>query len=437
MPKTVKYIGTVTRWPELATTGKQSTWVPGQQEQRSDTEAAQLLATGLFSDVDATQLPEQKVVAISGVVSGAGFGFVQANGSSANVFRKLVAKIGSATRPRLLILGDSTSVGAGAGTNGAGTTGLVGSRTVNWPTRLAAMLTGYGLPATNAGIFSGQSVASDSITYSAYDPRLTVTGWAVSNIGTIGGSVWLSSTNGHTLVFNPGVTFDRFDVYTTTGTSNGDFTTDIGGGSLGTISTTAGANGFIKTTVSCTRGANTITITKSGTSPVYIVGIVPWDSTVNALEIIQGGRFGGVIANNVNSGSPWTASNAALLSAIDADVVLLEMTINDANAGTTGAAYAASLATLRAAHVAAGAEFVTLTGIPSNNAATTNGGLAAIWTALEASAASNGDMHIRYGARATYEQNNALGWMYDNVHGTSALYADKALLLAGLMRDYT
>lgn len=71
MPKTVKYIGTVTRWPELATTGKQSTWVPGQQEQRSDTEAAQLLATGLFSDVDATQLPEQKVVAISGVVSGA------------------------------------------------------------------------------------------------------------------------------------------------------------------------------------------------------------------------------------------------------------------------------------------------------------------------------------------------------------------------------
>lgn len=74
MPKTVKYIGTVTRWPELATTGKQSTWVPGQQEQRSDTEAAQLLATGLFSDVDATQLPEQKVVAISGVVSGAGIG---------------------------------------------------------------------------------------------------------------------------------------------------------------------------------------------------------------------------------------------------------------------------------------------------------------------------------------------------------------------------
>jgi lysophospholipase L1-like esterase len=72
MPKTVKYIGTARRWPERATTGMQSVWFPGQAEQRSDLEAAQLLATGLFFDVDATQLPESKVVAISGVVSGGG-----------------------------------------------------------------------------------------------------------------------------------------------------------------------------------------------------------------------------------------------------------------------------------------------------------------------------------------------------------------------------
>lgn len=45
----VKYIGTQARWPELAYTGKQSVWFPGQEEERSDAEAAQLLATGLFS----------------------------------------------------------------------------------------------------------------------------------------------------------------------------------------------------------------------------------------------------------------------------------------------------------------------------------------------------------------------------------------------------
>lgn len=70
MTKSVKYIGTTSRWPELAVTGKQSTWEPGKIEERSDTEAAQLLGTGLFADQSALQLPDSKVAAISAVVSG-------------------------------------------------------------------------------------------------------------------------------------------------------------------------------------------------------------------------------------------------------------------------------------------------------------------------------------------------------------------------------
>lgn len=51
MPKTIKYIGTQQRWPELAITGKQSLWQPGQQEERSDAEVALLLASGQFAGV--------------------------------------------------------------------------------------------------------------------------------------------------------------------------------------------------------------------------------------------------------------------------------------------------------------------------------------------------------------------------------------------------
>lgn len=53
MTKTVKYTGTQERWPELAATGKQSVWMPGQAEERSDVEAAQLLATGQFNNAPA------------------------------------------------------------------------------------------------------------------------------------------------------------------------------------------------------------------------------------------------------------------------------------------------------------------------------------------------------------------------------------------------
>lgn len=48
MPIEIKYTGTQQRWPELATTGKQSVWMPGQIEERDDVEAGKLLATGLF-----------------------------------------------------------------------------------------------------------------------------------------------------------------------------------------------------------------------------------------------------------------------------------------------------------------------------------------------------------------------------------------------------
>lgn len=51
MPITIKYTGSVDRWPELAVTGKQSNWRVGQQEERSDAEAFLLLGTGLFTGV--------------------------------------------------------------------------------------------------------------------------------------------------------------------------------------------------------------------------------------------------------------------------------------------------------------------------------------------------------------------------------------------------
>ncbi len=51
MSKTIKYTGTQTRWSELSTTGKQAVWQPGQQDERSDSEAALLLAAGVFQRV--------------------------------------------------------------------------------------------------------------------------------------------------------------------------------------------------------------------------------------------------------------------------------------------------------------------------------------------------------------------------------------------------
>lgn len=73
MTITVKYVGNVERWPELDATGNQSVWFPGQIEERSDAEAALLIAAGDFVRLDAPlQLPTYTVAMLPAAASATG-----------------------------------------------------------------------------------------------------------------------------------------------------------------------------------------------------------------------------------------------------------------------------------------------------------------------------------------------------------------------------
>lgn len=69
MSKTIKYTGTQVRWPELAVTGKQSVWSPGDSDERSDADALLLTGTGLFTEVVA--LSDLSPIALKSMLSGA------------------------------------------------------------------------------------------------------------------------------------------------------------------------------------------------------------------------------------------------------------------------------------------------------------------------------------------------------------------------------
>jgi hypothetical protein len=70
MPKTLKYIGTQDRWPELAVTGKPSRWMLGQSDSRSDNEAALLLSTGLFESLTDEAISVAQATALSAALNG-------------------------------------------------------------------------------------------------------------------------------------------------------------------------------------------------------------------------------------------------------------------------------------------------------------------------------------------------------------------------------
>lgn len=71
MPKTIKYIGSQSRWPELSATGKQAVWYPGQQEERSDSDAAALIATGFFDNLSDDFFTPAAASALNALVSDA------------------------------------------------------------------------------------------------------------------------------------------------------------------------------------------------------------------------------------------------------------------------------------------------------------------------------------------------------------------------------
>lgn len=351
---------------------------------------------------------------------------IVANGATSIGLRKAIAKVLAGQRARLLVYGNSTEVGAGAGAN-AGVIYLEGARPKNWPSQLATLLTAQGIPAYNEAIMGEQAISTSGSTYPVYDTRLAVSGFTHSAVGAVGRS-WKSTASGSTWAFTPTMTFDRFDVYTLTDTGYGAINADVDGGAATAISNNA-ALSVKKTTVSCTRGTHTINLVTTSTSDTYIVGVVPWDSTVGGLDIIQAGWVGGKIDNFAGT-SVWYPANAAFLTSIGADVAWVELTINDANQSTSGATYAAYLATLAGALATSGAEVLLSNGIPSSTAESV-GTLDAINSALASYAGSNGLVYFDQRARlVNYATANANGWMADTVHGNAKLYADKARWVA-------
>jgi hypothetical protein len=352
-------------------------------------------------------------------------------GSGYRQIRKDIAAVLAGGRKRWLFPGDSTTVGAGCGT---GTNGLVGARSKNYVTKLAAALTALGIPTYNEAVFGDQNTFTGSaVAYTSYDPRWVIAGgFAVNAVATLGQNAWRSTSTGASISFTPGISFDTFDVYYIVSGGQGSFNVNVdGGANIGGATSTAGTAATGKATFSCAAGTHTINLVTVDTSVVSIIGIVPYLSTAAGIDLIQVGNYGGTIGGFISATQPWNPTNQSLLGKIGHSITHMQLTINDANSATAIATYAAGLATFEAAHVTAGAKVQWQTGIVSGTTQSTDGTLAAIVAAVAAQASANSDLFLRFGERlGTYAQVNADGWMYDTKHGTANLYADEARWLA-------
>lgn len=318
---------------------------------------------------------------------------------------------------RILCIGDSNTAG--------GTVDVGVSRRANaYPTALATLLDRhYG--ATSAGFYGS---AGQGAAYPTYDPRVALgSGWSpVGAAVSLGGEVFANTTTTAALTFTPGIEWDTAEIIVA-GLAAGDLTADVGG-AASPYSATVGAVTTL-TFDAGSVGAHTLSISRVS-GEVHVVGVICRNSAAPAITVVNGGRGGWKTSDLVDDAEFYSPLN--VLPAVVADLVLIEIGINDHTAGVTPATYAANLQTIIDA-CPSGADVALVSSVTPTSA-----GKAYFWadyqTAMYAVAAANDlpviDMTVAMGDRPVIE---AQSWNVDNVHPTRAGLAEKANAILKLL----
>ncbi len=316
---------------------------------------------------------------------------------------------------RLLCIGDSVTQGYGAVSGGWTPNG----RASAWPERLAAMMSGRGLPASAASVAGAGAADGASGGYSAYDPQVTMgAGWGVNALTGMGGKLFSGAASSTGVwSFQPNGTVDRFDLWAVTNTALGVLTVETDGLVRATVNTTKAASMEV-TTVAFPETTGPVSVRWASGGAVFIAGGVAWRSDVKRARVINAGWGGAKIADWITTDQPYRAYGSILAAAPDLSVVCL--TINDWNAGTAVATYKAGLGTLVDRCLTTG-DVLLMTGCPSDPAQgkASYAAQAALRDAVFEVAATRG-LAAPIDGTALFGGSFAGGLMFDSVHPNAA-----------------
>ena len=319
---------------------------------------------------------------------------------------------------KLLILSDST--GAGQGSTNAGQ----GANCVSqaWPTQLAALLqTATGLKCSwqsrmSTGGFGNNFIACDS--------RCAATGTMVYTgvgINAVGGPL-IKGAGTATFSFTPTTSVDTFVIRYPVNAGLGTMQANIDGGANTPIMQAGSAS--MGSTALTAGSAGTHTLNLSLVNNCYIDSIVAYTAAQKEISILNAGWCGSTAANWNDATAVWSPINDIPNLAPDLSIICL--TINDWNAGTSLAAYIASIQTVISACLKTG-DVLLCTGIASNPAAGDAPGAVQQQYAAAVSylARANGlrlPINFANVLGGSWAVANAAGKMYDDKHGLAAGY---------------
>lgn len=319
---------------------------------------------------------------------------------------------------KLAFYGDSNTGGFGAGI----TVGLNYNEDAHksaYPSQAAALVNSRIMKCTRDSVFGTARAATAGVTYTQYDPRVTIgAGWTAADGSTIfsGGFFQATTTTAGTVDFQPAGPFNSFTVYYPQVSSGGttNLVVQIDGSAAGYAAisnSNATARPFSTTyTIPGQLANHKISFTSPNASVnAWVNGITCWDSYNPGIVVHQ---FGNAGATAALLATPGTYLTLETLKYIAPDLTIVNCTINDQGAQTASAPYIADMTTIIDAALISG-DVIVLVNTPNTNAGFSNGYMNTITPLLKAVCDARSvnmiDLRDYYGS--TWAIANAAGFM--------------------------
>ena len=270
---------------------------------------------------------------------------INANGYGTQHTRAAMARVKANTGSALFVVGPGNSIDMGAKC-GTGTDLLNGGWACSWAAQVAARYSTAAMPIYDNSFAGDQGAIGAGTPYPTYDPRVTLgANWGFS-VGSLFG-LMAHFTNGtaNNFTFAPTLAFNSIRIlYVQNGL--GTASVDVDGTPVGTINE-GGAQALATLTITgITLATHTITIVPNNNGDLYVAVIQPYNSTVNAINLIHNGFYGATVATfDVPGAPPWNPGPMMQYIAANwaVDNFTMPLTRNDINSATAISTYYSGL----------------------------------------------------------------------------------------------
>lgn len=350
------------------------------------------------------------------------------------------------TRKNVWFLGDSTTVGVGAGIGG--TTNVNGSRPYSMPLQLAAKLTSLGYNVATETMTTDNNNGIDAVSWNGYRPEVVVTGSlsTASDSPQIGGIHLNIGIGTNNLAYTTTAAVDTLELWVHRRSDLGVLGVSVDGGAIQNISLVNATEDLQLVVITgMALGVHTFTFTRVSGAVRFPVTLDAFDSSKESFHIFNAGARNWTTTNWVVNAHPNSPLGA--LQFVKPDVMFIDLGINDwRQSGTTIATFKANMQTIINAGLAANAACKIVLSLPHDIASyvtTTDAwSTAAARQAYVDLATTNGlpmvdgPHQIFLGGHsggvdpATWAAVNTAGFMYDSLHSLAPPYQDRGYAMA-------